>query len=132
MELKYVSTRPKGTKLLLMLTSGAKLFFLRVRAFNELQVYSVMSILEIGIQEIISMRYYAPSSVLVCLERLDKDYLCFKFLKSACSYEKVEITTESVKLPVSAYTGDFRIGGEEGNEWISAVDRRGSIWTLYL
>ena len=35
-ELKYISTKPKGTKLLLMATSGNKIYFLRVRAYNEL------------------------------------------------------------------------------------------------
>lgn len=34
MEMKYVSTKPNGTKLLLTLTSHNKLYFLRVRAYN--------------------------------------------------------------------------------------------------
>lgn len=104
LELKYISTKPKGTKLLLMLTSNNKLYFLRVRAYNDIQVFSIMDVQEIGFQEIISMKYHINSSILVCLERLDKDNLCFKFLKTNCSYEKVEIMTESVKLPVGPYS----------------------------
>lgn len=36
MEIKYVSTRPNGTKLLLVLTNLNKLFFLRVKAFDNI------------------------------------------------------------------------------------------------
>lgn len=132
LELKHITTKPNGTKLLLMQTSGDKIYFLRVRAYNEIQVYSIIEVQEIGLQEIVSLRYHPVSAILVCLERLDKDNLCFKFIKVNCSYEKVEVTTESVKLPVGPYQHEFRMGGDEGSEWISAIDQKGSIWSINL
>ena len=66
-ELKHIATKPTGAKLLLALTSQHKLFFLRVRAFNHIEMYSCIEALEIGIQEIVSMKYYPESSILVCL-----------------------------------------------------------------
>ena len=81
-----MSTKPKGTKLLLMLTSGDKIYFVRVRSFNEFQIYSIMEVQEIGIQRIIGLRYHIESGILVCLEQLDQQNRCFKFLKVNCSY----------------------------------------------
>lgn len=39
-EMKYITTRPNGTKLLLVLTSHNRIYFLRVRAFDHFEVYS--------------------------------------------------------------------------------------------
>ena len=87
--MKHITTKPNGTKLLTVLTHQNKLFFLRVRAFNHIEVFSCIETTEIGIQEIVSMKYYDDSSILVCLEKLSEEALCFKYIKVNCSYEKV-------------------------------------------
>lgn len=38
--LKYISTKPNGTKLLLAGTSQNKLFFFRVKGYNNIEIYS--------------------------------------------------------------------------------------------
>lgn len=35
-EMKYITTKPNGTKLLLVLTHQHKIFFLRIRAFDHI------------------------------------------------------------------------------------------------
>lgn len=78
------------------------------------------------------MNYYFDSGILICLEKLSDDAMCFKYVKVNCSYEKVEIATESVKLPVAKYLPYFRIGGKLGSEWLTAIDAKNSIFCYYL
>ena len=37
-----------------------------------------------------------------------------------------------MKLPVGPYAEDFKLGGEEGCEWIAAVDKSGLVWTMNM
>ena len=106
-ELKHISTKPTNTKLLLTLTDHGKLFFFRVKAYNDIELYSRVETHEIGIQSIVSLKYHAETGVLMLLEELAPKHLCFKLLKLKCSYEKVELGTESVRLPVSNYREEF-------------------------
>lgn len=48
--LNYITTKPSGTKLLMVLTSSGILTFLRVRSYNEIELFSQMNCMEIGIQ----------------------------------------------------------------------------------
>lgn len=132
MEMKHITTKPNGTKLLTVLTHHQKLFFLRVRAFNHIEIFSCIETMEIGIQEIVSMKYWEDSAIMVCLEKLSQQAFCFKYIKVNCSYQKVEMATESLKMPVVKYQPQFRIGGKQGNEWLTAVDGANCIYSFYL
>ena len=69
------------------------------------------------------------------LEELAPKNLCFKLLKLKCSYEKVELGTESVRLPVSNYRDEFELGEDEGYAWILAIERKKDeriIWKMML
>jgi hypothetical protein len=85
-EMKYIVTKPNGTKLLLVLTSQSKLYFLRVKAFNHIEIYSWFNSFDIGIQEIVSINYHIGSSVLICMEKLSEENLCLKYIKANCTY----------------------------------------------
>jgi hypothetical protein len=130
--MKHIMTKPTTTKLLLAVTSQSVLYFLRVKAYNHIENYCRIAASEMGIQEIVSMNYLHGSSILVCMEKLNDFSYCLKYLKVNCSYEKVEIFTESVKMPVAQYSHQFRMGGREGHEWLSAVDYQNVIHWMYL
>jgi hypothetical protein len=130
--MKHITTKPNNTKLLLVITNHSVLYFLRIKAFNNIENYCRIHSCEIGMQEIVGMNYLPSCCTLICMERLGtENYHCLKFIKASCSYEKVEIFTESVKLPVGQYF-QFRMGGREGSEWVSAIDVHNVVHWMYL
>lgn len=127
-EMKYINTKPSGTKLLVILTCTGLLTFVRIRSFNEIQMYSQMKCHEIGIQEISLLNYCQRTAELVCMEKLDEANMCFKIIKVNCSYEKVEISTQGLKLPVTGYKEQSYLMGFDkntNNSWITVIEKEG-------
>lgn len=57
---------------------------------------------------------------------------CFKRLKLRCQYEKVEVATEGIKVPLRQYISFHLVGGQDnGGEWMALVDREGSLCHVY-
>lgn len=54
----------------------------------------------------------------------------FKKLKVKSQYEKVEVFTETIKVPLQRYLS-FQLGGDKNEgEWMSLVDHSGSLCYL--
>jgi hypothetical protein len=131
-EMKNIATKPHDTKLMLVATSQSVLLFLRVKAHDHIENYYKTSAAEIGIQKIVAMNYLPTNSALICMEKLNGVNSCLKFIKASCSGEKIEISTETVKLPVCQYLRQFWMGGRDGAEWVAAIDSQNVIHWIYL
>jgi hypothetical protein len=74
MNAAYITTPPHGTRLLLVHTLGpnnASCFhFLRVKAFNKIEVYSQIDLDELGILQLLKFKYNRDTARLVCMEAL--------------------------------------------------------------
>ena len=72
--LAYITTPPHGTKLLLAHTmtveGGSTLHFLRVKAFNKIEVYGMIDLDELGILHLLKFKYNRESARIVCMEAL--------------------------------------------------------------
>ena len=51
-QLSYIETMPNKNRLLVLYTHNGWLYFLRVKAFDSIELYSQIDIKDIGIQEI--------------------------------------------------------------------------------
>jgi hypothetical protein len=67
----YISTPPHSTKLLLVHTlnasSNSSFYFLRVKAFNKIEVFGQMDLEELGILNLIRFRHNKRSGRVVCM-----------------------------------------------------------------
>jgi hypothetical protein len=136
LSMAYVSVPPHGIRLLLVHTlsnsSSSSLYFLRIKAFNKVEVYGQIDLDELGIINLLKFKYNRLSSRIVCLETLGEapQVDCFKRLKLRCQYEKVEVATEGIKVPLKQYIC-FHLGGVQDQEWMTLVDRNGSQCDIY-
>jgi hypothetical protein len=129
MNMAYVSAPPHGTKILIVHTLNAEgistFHFLRVKAFNKVEVFGQIDLDELGILKLLKFKYNKQSGRIICMEALGETEMdTFKKLKLKCQYEKVEVSTEGCKFPLKRYIS-FHLGGsKEGNgrEWMSMVD----------
>jgi hypothetical protein len=71
MNMAYITTSPLGTKLLLVhtLSSDNKscFFFLRVKAFNKIEVFAELELDELGILNLLKFKYNKETGRVVCL-----------------------------------------------------------------
>lgn len=137
MGLAYISVPPQGAKLLLAHSlnqaSVSTFHFLRVKAFNKVEVLAQIDLDELGIINLLKFKHNRESGRVVCMEALgDTGMDIFKRLKIKCQYDKVEVFTEGIKLPLKRYIS-FQMGGsKEGREWMTLVDEQGTLAYLYL
>lgn len=70
----YITTPPHSTKLLLVQTlnpsSQSSFHFLRVKAFNKVEVYAQIDLSELGILNLIRFRHNSQTGKVVCQEAL--------------------------------------------------------------
>jgi len=138
MSMVYVGVPPHGIRLLLVHTfsnnSSSSLFFLRVKAFNKIEIYGQIDLDELGIINLLRIKASRSTSRIVCLESLGEgpQIDCFKRLKLRCQYEKVEVSTEGIKVPLQQYIC-FHLGGSQNSqgEWMSLVERNGSVCHVF-
>jgi hypothetical protein len=70
----YITVPPLGTKLLLIQTVNAQskssFFFLRIKAFNKIEVYGELELDELGILNLLKFKYNKDTNRVVCMESL--------------------------------------------------------------
>lgn len=87
----YLTVPPHSTKLLLLQTlnpsSHSTFHFLRVKAFNKVEVYGQIDLEELGILNLIRFRHNDCCARVVCMEALGETRMdSFKRLKLKCQY----------------------------------------------
>lgn len=68
----YISVPPHGTKLLLLQTVNAQsnktaFFFLRIKAFNKIEVYCELELDELGILNLLKFKHNKETGRVVCM-----------------------------------------------------------------
>ena len=66
---------------------------MRVRGYNNIEVYGKVELNDVGIQGIIEMKYNPRCQKLVVLEQVDTEHSALKRLKVKSMYEKAEVLT---------------------------------------